>query len=176
MSLVGSNFAPNLFIDHSISTTTSQLELNLTGSGDDIENDATESAYQLLNEILNETSATETASIYEKSPIITPIASPNGHIHSSSLNFPFNSTSSSVASIDAVKRLIKRPYGVSVTDLDVLSENIMKQRKKQEVIALRAIYQYVGLAGLMRLILSIIVLIAVQSITHESFRCNILQK
>ncbi|CAF1971249.1 unnamed protein product [Rotaria magnacalcarata] len=131
MSLVGSNFAPNLFIDHSISTTTSQLELNLTGSGDDIENDATESAYQLLNEILNETSATETASIYEKSPIITPIASPNGHIHSSSLNFPFNSTSSSVASIDAVKRLIKRPYGVSVTDLDVLGENIMKQRKKQ---------------------------------------------
>ncbi|CAF4283173.1 unnamed protein product, partial [Rotaria magnacalcarata] len=50
-------------IDHSISTTTSQLELNPTGSGDDIENDATESAYQLLNEILNETSATETAPI-----------------------------------------------------------------------------------------------------------------
>ncbi|CAF1586815.1 unnamed protein product [Rotaria magnacalcarata] len=30
-----------------------------------------------------------------------------------------------------VKRLIKRPYGVSVTDLDDLGENIMKQRKKQ---------------------------------------------
>ncbi|CAM4741899.1 unnamed protein product [Rotaria magnacalcarata] len=152
-TLVRSNSAPNLFIgkfltdflnsrfilaiiDHSISTTTSQLELNPTGSGDDIENDATE----------------------KKSPIITPIASPNGHIHSSSLNFSFNSTSSSVASIDAgstkplsaieaivakyltpkqsttskpVKRLIKRPYCVSVTDLDVLGENIMKQRKKQ---------------------------------------------
>ncbi|CAF1281410.1 unnamed protein product, partial [Rotaria magnacalcarata] len=56
-TLVRSNSAPDLFIgkfltgflnscfilviiDHSISTTTSQLELNPTGSGDDIENDA----------------------------------------------------------------------------------------------------------------------------------------
>jgi hypothetical protein len=29
------------------------------------------------------------------------------------------------------KRVIKRSYGVSVTDLDVFSENIMKQQKKQ---------------------------------------------
>lgn len=30
------------------------------------------------------------------------------------------------------KRLIKRPYGVSVTDLDVISENIIEKQKKKE--------------------------------------------
>ncbi|CAF4646482.1 unnamed protein product [Rotaria sp. Silwood2] len=90
----------------------------------------------------------------EKLSTSTIKASPIAHIRSSSTNLSFKSASSSLAStnsnsakplsaVEAIvaeylspkqsttlttrKRLIKRSYGVSVTDLDVYGENIVKQ-------------------------------------------------
>ncbi|CAF3953357.1 unnamed protein product [Rotaria sp. Silwood1] len=158
-TLARSSSAPNLNIDRSTSATNYQFETNPTHIDTDfLIHDATASAYKVLDEVLDATNSLKSTTLsHEKPSTSITMTSPTEHIHLSSSNLSFNSTSSSAASTDSSstrsllaveaivakylspkqsttlktgKCLIKRPYGVSITDLDVYGESIMKQRKK----------------------------------------------
>ncbi|CAF0793827.1 unnamed protein product [Rotaria sordida] len=139
-------------LDRSTSTTNSQFETNPTHIDTDFSiHDTTANTYKVLDKVLNATNPLESTTLsHEKPSTSITMTSPTEHIHLSSSNLSFNSTSSSAASTDSTveaivakylspkqsatlktaKRLIRRPYGVSITDLDVYGESIMKQPKK----------------------------------------------